>query len=260
MRERFTLGTVIASLAVLAAFVAAWQYLPPALGIPGFMMPGPKAVWSEFVRMHELERPWLHTGVTTLEIVVSFLIGSTLGAVIGYILAVLPKVELVLSPYILGLQIAPKVAFAPLLVLWMGYTLYPRIVVAVLIVFFPIMINVLTAIRSMDPDLISLARGLSATRWQIFRTVEYPATLPSLFSGLRIASTLCVIGVIVGEFVGGNLGLGYLLIFGQGMGNTAMVFAVTVMLTIIGILAYAAVVLVEMKVLHYLPRAQHHTV
>ena len=121
-------------------------------------------------------------------------------------------------------------------------------------------LNVLTAIRTVDPDMINLARAFSATRWQLFRMIEYPATMAPLFSGLRIGATLAVIGVVVGELVGGNTGLGYLLIYGQGQGNTAMVFVTIILLTLIGIVAYMAVALAEARVLHYLPRAQHYTV
>jgi len=198
--------------------------------------------------------------VTALEVIAGFVLGSMLGLAIGCVLGVSPRSEMVLSPYLLALQIAPKVAFAPLFVMWLGFTVYPKILVAVLIVFFPVMVNVLTAIRTVDPDLINLARSFSASRWQIFRMVEYPATMSPLFSGLRIASTLAVIGVVVGELVGGNRGLGYLLVFGEGQGNTALVFVSIIMLTLIGIVAYSAVVFAERRVLHYLPRAQHKTV
>ncbi|MEY4871129.1 MAG: hypothetical protein RLZZ563_459, partial [Pseudomonadota bacterium] len=117
---------------------------------------------------------------------------AALGAAMGYALGLSPQIEAILSPYLLALQIAPKVAFAPLFVMWLGYTIYPKILVAVLIVFFPVLINVLSAMRAMDGDLINLARSFSATRFQVFRMVEFPTTLPPLFSGLRIASTLAV--------------------------------------------------------------------
>jgi NitT/TauT family transport system permease protein len=130
--------------------------------------------------------------------------------------------------------------------------------VAILIVFFPVLINVLSAMRAMDSDMINLARSFSATRMQVFRMVEYPTTLPSLFSGLRIASTLAVIGVVVGELVGGNMGLGFMLVFFEGQGNTAAVFVVIAALTVIGIIAYYAVVLAERRVLHYMSSAQRH--
>lgn len=250
-------GVAGASLALLVVFLAAWEWLPGLLNIPPFILPPASQTWSEFLRMLANERLLYHAGITSLEVIVGFILGSLLGMFIGYVLGISPKAEMILSPYLLALQIAPKVAFAPLFVMWLGYTVYPKILVAILIVFFPVMVNVLTAIRTVDPDMVNLARSFSASRWQIFRMIEYPATLPPLFSGLRIGSTLAVIGVVVGELVGGNLGLGYLLVFGEGQGNTAMVFVTIIVLTVIGIVAYGAVVIAERKVLHYIPRAQH---
>jgi len=246
------LVTAAWSLAVLVVFLLAWEYLPSLLGVPEFVLPPLSGVVHELGRIWAGERLLWHAGVTALEVVIGFVLGSALGALIGYALGVSPRVEAVLSPYLLALQIAPKVAFAPLFVMWLGYTMYPKILVAVLIVFFPVLINVLSAMRAMDGDLINLARSFSATRFQVFRMVEFPTTLPPLFSGLRIASTLAVIGVVVGELVGGNMGLGYLLVFFEGQGNTAGVFVIIGALTVIGILAYQAVVLLERRVLHYL--------
>lgn len=249
------LVTSLWSLAVLAVFLLAWEFLPGLLGVPAFVLPPFSKVCEEAVRIWGAERLLWHAGITSLEVVVGFVLGSALGALIGYALGVSPRVEAVLSPYLLALQIAPKVAFAPLFVMWLGYTVYPKILVAILIVFFPVLINVLSAMRAMDGDLINLARSFSATRFQVFRMVEFPTTLPPLFSGLRIASTLAVIGVVVGELVGGNMGLGYLLVFLEGEGNTAGVFVVIGALTVIGIAAYYAVVYAERCVLHYLPGA-----
>jgi NitT/TauT family transport system permease protein len=248
--------TILWSFALLAAFLALWQWLPPALGVPEFVLPTASKTWSEAQRIWGAERLLWHAGITALEVVVGFVLGSLLGAMIGYALGMSPKVEAVLSPYLLALQIAPKVAFAPLFVMWLGYTVYPKILVAILIVFFPVLINVLSSMRTMDPDLVNLARSFSATRWQIFAGVQYPTTLPALFSGLRIASTLAVIGVVVGELVGGNMGLGYLLVFFEGQGNTAGVFVIIGALTVIGIAAYYAVVWAEQRVLHYLPSSE----
>jgi NitT/TauT family transport system permease protein len=248
-------STTLWSLAVLIVFLAVWQWLPSMLGVPEFVLPSFTKTVNEGSRIWDAERLLWHGGITALEVVVGFILGSLLGAGIGYALGLSPKVEAVLSPYLLALQIAPKVAFAPLFVMWLGYTVYPKILVAVLIVFFPVLINVLSAMRAMDGDLTNLARSFSATRAQVFFMVEYPTTLPALFSGLRIASTLAVIGVVVGELVGGNMGLGYLLVFFEGQGNTAGVFVVISALTVIGIAAYYAVVAMERKVLHYLPSA-----
>ncbi len=253
------LVTAAWSLAVLVVFLLLWEYGPGLVGMPEFVLPSFSRVCEEAVRIWQSERLLWHSGITALEVVIGFLLGSLMGAAIGYVLGVSPRVEAVLSPYLLALQIAPKVAFAPLFVMWLGYTIYPKILVAILIVFFPVLINVLSAMRAMDGDLTNLARSFSATRFQVFRMVEFPTTLPPLFSGLRIASTLAVIGVVVGELVGGNMGLGYLLVFFEGQGNTAAVFVVIGALTVIGIIAYYAVVLVEERVLHYLPSAQRGT-
>jgi NitT/TauT family transport system permease protein len=246
-----------ASLALLVLFLAAWEWGPGLLKIPTYIVPPLSQVAKESVRMWQVNHVLMHSGITAGEVIAGFVLGSLLGAFIGYLLGMSPATEVALSPYILALQIAPKVAFAPLFILWMGYSVYPKILVAVLIVFFPVMVNVLTAIRTVDPDLINLARSFKATRAQIFWKIEFPASIPALFAGLRIGSTLAVVGVVVGEFVGGNLGLGFLLTFGEGQANTPMVFVSIVLLTVIGSLAYLAVVLTEQRVLHYLPARDH---
>src|SRR5262249_24471546 len=179
---------------------------------------------TEGMRMWKVTHLMFHTGVTFAEVIVGFAIGSLLGAIIGYLLGMSPSAELALSPYIFALQIAPKAAFAPLFVMGLGLTVYPKIVGAFVVCFSRVRITCLPAIRAVDPDLINLARSFKATRAQIFWKIEFPASMPATFAGLRIASTLAVVGVVVGELVGGNLGLGYLLAFGEGQANTAMVF------------------------------------
>jgi len=252
-------GTIL-SLAVLVVFLAAWQWGPSLLGIPPFIIPPLSMVYHEFLRMLAVSALMTHTGITAAEVIAGFVLGSLLGAFFGYILGMSPTAEFALSPYILALQIAPKVAFAPLFIIWFGYTVYPKILVCVLIVFFPVMINVLGAVRALDPDIVRLAKSFTANRLQVFWKIEFPAAMPPLFAGLRIAATLAVIGVLVGELVGGNIGLGYLLAFGEGAGDTAGVFVTIIMLTLIGIALYGIVVAVEKRVLHYLPaRARLNT-
>jgi NitT/TauT family transport system permease protein len=242
-----------ASVALLVVFLAAWQWGPGLLGVPSFIVPPLSAVAREFVFAWQVDHLLLHTGVTIGEVLAGFILGSLLGALFGYLLGMSRTAELALSPYILALQIAPKVAFAPLFILWMGFTVYPKILVAILIVFFPVMVNVLTAVRTVDPDLINLARAFKATRAQIFWKIEFPTSMPPMFAGLRIGATLAVVGVVVGELVGGNVGLGYLLTFGEGQADTPLVFVSIVMLTFVGAIAYLAVILIERRVLHYLP-------
>jgi len=250
-------STALWSLLVLVVFMAVWEFVPGLLGVPEFVLPPFSRVWEEAVRIWGAERLLWHAGITGLEVVIGFILGSLLGALIGYALGLSPKVEAVLSPYLLALQIAPKVAFAPLFVMWFGYSVTPKILVAILIVFFPVMINVLSAVRAVDPDIVRLARAFTASRFQVFWKIQFPASLPPMFAGLRIAATLAVIGVLVGELVGGNTGLGYLLTFGEGAGNTAMVFVTIIMLTIVGLALYGVIVLIESRVLHWMP-SRHH--
>lgn len=243
------------SLVLLAVVLFAWEVLPTALEVPRYIIPTLSDCVAEFQRMWSQENLLSHFVSTTIFTLLGFAIGSLLGAVLGYLLGMSEFWEKVLSPYILALQIAPKVAFAPLFIMWFGYNSMPKLLVTVLIVFFPVLVNVLQAMRTVDRDLVNLARAYTMPRWSIFLKVEMPSTLPNLMAGLRIASTLAVIGVVVGELVGGNTGLGFLISYGGGQANAAMVFISIILLTVIGFALYAALVRIETRLLHYLPKA-----
>jgi NitT/TauT family transport system permease protein len=243
-----------ASLALAAVVLLAWQFLPPMFGVPKYIIPRVSELWFEFVRMWNQENLLRHFISTASMSILGFVLGGLLGAISGYALGLLPTWEKVLSPYILALQIAPKVAFAPLFILWFGYNAWPKLIVTILVVFFPILVNVLQAMRVMDRDLVNLARAYNMSRTKIFLKIMLPFSMPNLLAGLRIGATLAVIGITVGELVGGEVGLGYLISFGQGQANTAMVFNAIGLLTVIGIIMYWAVTYVETRVLHYLPR------
>jgi NitT/TauT family transport system permease protein len=229
--------------------------VPPALGVPSYIIPTVTDLVHEFARMAARQNLLAHVFSTVTVAIAGFVLGSLLGAAMGYMLGMSAIIEKVLSPYILGLQIAPKVAFAPLFIMWLGYNSWPKLLVTILVVFFPILVNVLQSMKTVDRDLINLARAYSMSRMQIFWKIEVPASMPALMAGLRIGATLAVIGVTVGELVGGNTGLGYLITFGEGQANTAMVFDAIVLLTLIGIILYGAVAILEARVLHYIPRA-----
>lgn len=248
-------ATPLASLAVAAVALAAWQFLPPLLGVPKYIIPQLSDLGTEGVRMWRDDNLLLHFFSTASMATLGFLLGSLLGAFFGYALGLLPSWEKVLSPYILALQIAPKVAFAPLFILWFGYNFMPKLVTTILVVFFPILVNVLQAMRVLDRDLINLARAYNMSKAKIFWKIMVPYSMPNLMAGLRIGATLAVIGVTVGELVGGEIGLGYLISFGQGQADTPMVFDAIILLTVIGVVMYWVVTLIEARVLHYLPRA-----
>ncbi|WP_127115815.1 ABC transporter permease [Shimia sediminis] len=249
--------TTIATFFVAMLLIALWEFLPPLLDVPRYIIPTASQCFEEFLRMIRLDDLASHTLSTFTMTLIGFVAGSTMGAAIGYLLGMSPFWERVLSPYILGLQIAPKVAFAPLFIMWFGFTVWPKLLVTILIVFFPILVNVLQAMKTVDQDIINLARAYNLTRGQIFWKVEFPSTMPSLLAGLRIGSTLAVIGVTVGEIVGGNVGLGFLISYGEGQANAAMVFNAIILLTFIGVVLYSVVSYAEKRILHYIPKASH---
>jgi NitT/TauT family transport system permease protein len=249
-----TTTTTIASLGMFGLFLLAWEFVPPALGVPRYIIPTASQTWNELLLMIPRHNLLKHVLSTVSMTILGFVIGSLFGAVAGYLLGMSAFWERVLSPYLLALQIAPKVAFAPLFIMWFGYTAWPKLLVTVLIVFFPILVNVLQSMRTIDRDQINLARAYSMSRAQIFWKIEFPASMPALMAGLRIGATLAVIGVTVGELVGGNTGLGYLITYGEGQANAAMVFNAIILLTLIGIVLYAAVAWAEQRILHYIPR------
>jgi NitT/TauT family transport system permease protein len=241
----------LAMVAVALAVLVCWQFLPPALGVPKFIIPTPSDMWAEGQRMIVRDNLARHVVSTAWTTVAGFALGSLFGATVGYLLGMSRFWESVLSPYILAMQIAPKVAFAPLFIMWFGYGFWPKLVTTILVVFFPILVNVVQAVRVADRDLINLARAYMMTRWQTFWKILFPLSLPALMAGLRIGATLAVIGVTVGELVGGNTGLGFLITYGEGQSNTAMVFNAILLLTVIGIILYTLVGLVERRLLHY---------
>jgi len=244
-----------ASVAVAIAFLLAWQFVPPALGVPKYIIPRVTDLVTEMARMWAQENLAMHIVSTATMAAAGFALGGLFGALFGYALGLSPLWERVLSPYILALQIAPKVAFAPLFILWFGYNAWPKLIVTVLVVFFPIMVNVLQAMRTVDRDLVNLARAYNMTGAQIFWKVRFPASVPNLMAGLRIGATLAVIGITVGELVGGEIGLGYLITYGEGQADTPMVFDAIFLLTLIGIAMYWVVAAIEARALHYIPRA-----
>lgn len=256
MSRPANLAPLFMTVAVALLFVAAWEFVPPFLEVPRYIIPTASQCLEEFIRMVRVDNLVHHTTSTFVMTLIGFGAGSALGAAIGYLLGTSSFWEKVLSPYILALQISPKVAFAPLFIMWFGFTFWPKLLVTILIVFFPVLVNVLQAMKTVDRDMINLARAYNLTRFEVFRKIEFPSTLPSLFAGLRIGSTLAVIGVTVGELVGGNTGLGFLITYGEGQANAAMVFNAIVLLTVIGIALYSAVARVETRLLHYMPKAE----
>lgn len=190
-----------------------------------------------------------HTLVTLGEVVSGLVIGLGTAVVLGYWLAKLDWLEKILSPYIVASQSVPVVAIAPLLVIWLGPGVLSKILITALIVFFPILVNVIVGVRAVSDDLYDLMASFQATRWQILRYLEIPAAMPVFLGGLRIGATLAVIGAVVGEFVGADRGLGFMVNVGRGMYDTALVFVAVFTLVTMAMGIYALVSYAEKRLL-----------
>jgi ABC-type nitrate/sulfonate/bicarbonate transport system permease component len=180
-----------------------------------------------------------------LEVVLGFMAGLTVGLVLANGIAYSRIVERAVYPIVIASQTIPVIAIAPLLLIWVGYGLAPKIIVVALICFFPISVNTVDGLRSVDPGMVNMMRTLGASRWQIFTKLQVPSSLPQMFSGIKIGVTFSVIGAVIGEWVGASAGLGYLMTYSQPLFLTARVFAAIAVLSAMGIGLFALATLVE---------------
>ncbi|MFV0463151.1 MAG: ABC transporter permease [Nostocoides sp.] len=235
---RFGLPTV-AFLAVLGI----WQLAVAALGVPSYILPAPTAVFSRMAGM--VPTLWDASLVTGGEVLAGFAIAAVVSIPLAYVIASVKWVETTFYPLIVVLQTIPKIAVAPLFIVWFGFGSMPKILLTFLLCFFPILVDTLTGFKALDPRLLYITKSMGATRVQTFGWVRMPAALPFIFSGLKVAVVLAVTGAIVAEFVGSNAGLGYLLLRASANLDTALIFGVLVVLSLLGLLFSSAVEVLE---------------
>jgi NitT/TauT family transport system permease protein len=236
----------------MAFLVAVWAFVARVGDYPTFLLPAPELVWTRFWTVAVDGTLWYHTSVTLLEILGGLALGLTTATVLGYLLAKSPLVERFLSPYIIASQSVPIVALAPLLIIWFGFGLLSKMLVCALTIFFPVLINTIVGLRSVEADLVDLMRSLQASRWQNFRYLELPAALPVLLAGLKIGVTLSVIGAVVGEFAQSDRGLGFLVnLASRGLFDTPLMFVALFVLMTIALILYGLVSLLEALVLRW---------
>lgn len=244
----------------LALFIFLWYSLVWAGDLRAFILPTPDLVLSRFVEAAGDGSLLRHTMVTLSEVLGGLVLGVSVATLLGYLLAKSQTLERLLSPYIVASQSIPTVAIAPLLVIWFGPGLTSKVLICALIVFFPILINTIVGVRAVPADLHDLMRSLKATRWQTFWLLEVPAALPVFLGGLRIGATLAVIGAVVGEFVGADRGLGFLINVGRGEYDTALVFVAVFTLMFMAMGLYGLVVLLEWRLLGWQRRESQETI
>jgi NitT/TauT family transport system permease protein len=238
----------------IAVSIFLWYVIVWVGDLQPFILPTPDLVWERFLRTLADGTLTRHFSITLGEVVAGLVLGATTATALGYFLAKSRRMEKVLAPYIVASQSVPIVAIAPLLVIWFGPGLTSKVLICALIVFFPILINTVVGVRSVPKDLHDLMRSLQATPWQTFSLLEVPAALPVLFGGLRIGATLAVIGAVVGEFVGADRGLGFLINVGRGQYDTALVFVSIFSLVAMALALYGLVVLIERRLLSWQKR------
>ncbi len=218
-------------------------------GLPAFILPSPVDVAARFTSMLTDGRLLLHTAVTLGEVLLGLLVGGGVATLTGYLLAKSPSAEKLLSPYLIASQAIPVAAIAPLLIIWFGPGTGSKVLICALTVFFPVLINTIVGLRAVPENLRDVMRSMRATPRQTLILLEIPAALPVFFAGLRVGATLSVIGAVVGELVGADKGLGFLVNLGRGQYDTALVFVAVGGLVTIALLLYGAVILLEK---HYL--------
>jgi len=244
---------VLVPISILIAILL-WEGLVRLTGFEAFILPGPGLVWRRFLQVASDGSLLRHTLVTLSEVLVGLLLGVSAATTLGYLLAKSPAVERLLAPYIVASQSVPVVAIAPLLIIWFGPGLFSKVLICALIVFFPVLVNTVVGLRSVPDELVDLMRSLHATRLQTVTRLEVPAALPVFLGGLRIGATLSVIGAVVGEFVGADRGLGFLVNVGRGQYDTSLVFVAVFTLVALALGLYGMVVLVEGQLLSWQQR------
>ncbi len=237
------IGAVLYPIGALVAALALWEASTRLLQIPVFLLPPPSTIAEAmYLNADQLAR---ESVTTTIEIALGFGLSVVVGVPLALAIFLWPPFSRTLYPLLVSSQAVPKVAVAPLFIVWFGLGLLPKVLIAFLIAFFPVVINTTMGLAAIEPEKILLARSMGLGPFATFFKIRLPNALPSVFAGLKISITLAVVGAVVGEFVGGQGGLGYLLLIANGSMDTALLFAGIVALTLLGIVFFGLVALLE---------------
>ncbi len=232
---------------VVAGILGLWEGYVRLFDVQRWLLPSPSIIAKTIAESPGLL--WRHSLVTLEEVVVGFGLALAVGVLLASSIALSRTLERAIYPFIIASQTIPIIVIAPLLLVWVGYGLTPKVIVVALIAFFPIVVNMVDGLKSVDPDAVNLMRTLGARRWQIFLKVQMPSAMPFLFSGTRVAIAVSVIGAVIGEWVGSSQGLGYLMIRSKPQFLTERVFAAIAILSLMGIVLFLLVGLAERMVI-----------
>lgn len=244
-RPTFRLSDIppwIGSSFLLVLLLAGWEAYVRIFEVNKFILPAPSIVIEAWVRSLWTAPLWIHTWITVLETTLGFVFAVVLGVGFGAIMGKLPKVERTLNPFVVATQVVPKIALVPLLVVWFGFGLAPKVIIATILAFFPILVNTVLGFKSVDRGHREVLMSLNASRWQVVTQLELQSSLPYILTGMEMGIVLSIIGAVVGEFLGGTQGLGILAVRQMNAYDTTALFATIVHLTIIGFAFYALLV------------------
>jgi NitT/TauT family transport system permease protein len=242
-RSHARISAVIYPILTVVGTLVAWEVATRVFSIPAFLLPPPSKIVVSFAEHGGLLLK--HGWVTTIEIVLGYLLSIVVGVPLALAIFMWPAFSRSVLPLLISSQAMPKVAVAPLLLVWFGFGLLPKVLIAFLIAFFPIVISTAVGLATIEQEKIHLARSMGLGAAATFFKIRLPSALPSVFGGLKISITLAVVGAVVGEFVGGDAGLGYLLMVANGSLDTPLLFAGIIALTVQGIVLYFLVELAE---------------
>lgn len=229
--------------AVHVAAVLLWEVAVRAFQIQPFVLPAPSKVLATLANP---QHAWLmNTGVTALEVFGGYVLGLVLGILCALLFVTSRRLMLVAFPLLVTLNMIPKVAMGPLVIVWFSYGIGPNILITFSLCFFPILLTTIRGLNETEPELLDLVRALKGSRWQLFRYIQLPGSLPYVFSGMKVATILAVAGAVVGEFIASERGLGYLMIQVQASLDTPAVFMAVLLITGLGVLLYLLVLLLE---------------
>ncbi|MXZ00444.1 ABC transporter permease [Candidatus Poribacteria bacterium] len=241
------LSKFVVPIVILLAVLGIWETSVHVFDIPRYILPPPSKIVLTLFEEHE--QLLKHTLVTLEEMLLGFALAVSIGIPLAVLMFEFPVLEKAFYPYVIGSQTVPVFAIAPLLVLWFGFGIASKVVMAALIVFFAIVLNTLDGLKSTDPDTVNLFRILRATRWQILWKVRIPSALPFIFSGAKIGISISTIGAVIGEWVGAKAGLGYLMLYANGQLQVSLVFAAIFCLTLLGLGLFGLLTLLERYVM-----------
>lgn len=241
MTSRINMAHRLQSLGVIATLLLVWEASCRLFGISSLILPAPSAILTRFVDLMISGTIWPHLAATLTAVLSGFGLGVLAGLVSGAVISLVPVVERLVYPYVVALQTVPKIAIAPLFIIWFGYGIASKVVITALVCFFPVLVSVMAGFHSTDRDQLDMMRAFGATRMQILLRLRLPSALVLIFAGLEIAAVMAVIGAVVGEFVGAQQGLGYLITALNFSLDVPGVFAVLIFLSMIGICLHTLV-------------------